>query len=95
MPVLGRKHSNRSKDAENIRPGLPPQPRRSLPGPPEDPHRYRPLASHPIPPRNELTFHCQLSHGSPTKDIKDFSNVKELYAKVGEAFGIDPNTVNG
>lgn len=89
MPVLGKKQNERSKDAENIRP----RSRPPLPAPPDDPFRRRPLASHPIPPRNELTFHCQLSHGSPTKDIQDFSNVKELYSRVGEAFDIDPSTV--
>lgn len=33
-------------------------------------------------------FHCQLAHGSATKDVKDFSNVKELYGKIAEVFGM-------
>jgi hypothetical protein len=46
-----------------------------------------------IPPRQELIFHCQLAHGSPTKEIKDFTNVKELYARIAAAFGISPDQI--
>uniref|UniRef100_A0A8C2Q9R1 Tripartite motif containing 35-12 n=1 Tax=Cyprinus carpio TaxID=7962 RepID=A0A8C2Q9R1_CYPCA len=45
----------------------------------------------PPPPtslRPRLIFHTQLAHGSPTGRIEGFSNVRELYAKIGEAFGI-------
>lgn len=64
----------------------------TLPPPPEStkPH---PLPTHPIPPRRELVFHCQLAHGSPTRDVKDFSNVKELYTKIAKAFEIEPSDV--
>lgn len=34
----------------------------------------------------QLTFHCQLAHGSPTGFISGFSNVKELYQKIAEYF---------
>lgn len=46
-----------------------------------------------IPTRKELAFHCQLAHGSATKDIQDFSNVKELYTRIGQAFSISPSEV--
>ncbi|XP_036408107.1 PDZ domain-containing protein GIPC1-like [Megalops cyprinoides] len=40
-----------------------------------------------------LIFHTQLAHGSPTGRIEGFGNVRELYAKIGEAFGIPPAEV--
>lgn len=51
----------------------------------------------PPPPssmRPRLIFHTQLAHGSPTGRIEGFSNVRELYAKIGEAFGIPPAEVS-
>eukprot|EP00064_Thunnus_orientalis_P017802 superscaffoldBa00003882_g17888 len=45
----------------------------------------------PPPPANlrpKLVFHTQLAHGSPTGRIEGFGNVKELYAKIAEAFNI-------
>lgn len=45
------------------------------------------------PSRKELLFHSQLAHGSSTKGVKDFSNVKELYQKIAEAFNLGPNEV--
>lgn len=50
----------------------------------------------PPPPssmRPRLIFHTQLAHGSPTGRIEGFSNVRELYTKIGEAFGIPPAEV--
>ncbi|MEQ2195456.1 hypothetical protein XENOCAPTIV_013178 [Xenoophorus captivus] len=47
----------------------------------------------PPPPasqRPKLVFHTQLAHGSPTGRIEGFANVKELYAKIAEAFNISP-----
>lgn len=47
----------------------------------------------PPPPANlrpKLVFHTQLAHGSPTGRIEGFTNVKELYAKIAEAFNISP-----
>lgn len=44
--------------------------------------------------RPRLIFHTQLAHGSPTGRIEGFSNVRELYAKIGEAFGIPPTDVS-
>ena len=46
-----------------------------------------------IPSRHELAFHTQLAHGSPTKEVKDFTNVKELYAKIAVAFDIPTTDV--
>ncbi|XP_043940482.1 PDZ domain-containing protein GIPC1 [Protopterus annectens] len=50
----------------------------------------------PPPPPNlrpRLIFHTQLAHGSPTGRIEGFSNVKELYNKIGEAFNIPANDI--
>nr|XP_056713466.1 PDZ domain-containing protein GIPC1 [Euleptes europaea] len=47
----------------------------------------------PPPPANlrpRLVFHTQLAHGSPTGRIEGFTNVKELYSKIAEAFKISP-----
>nr|XP_057917400.1 PDZ domain-containing protein GIPC2 [Doryrhamphus excisus] len=47
----------------------------------------------PPPPANlrpKLVFHTQLAHGSPTGRIEGFTNVKELYAKIADAFNISP-----
>ncbi|NP_001279261.1 PDZ domain-containing protein GIPC2 [Callorhinchus milii] len=41
----------------------------------------------------KLVFHTQLAHGSPTGRIEGFSNVKELYAKIAEAFNISPGEI--
>ena len=52
-----------------------------------------PSSSSVIPSRQELVFHTQLAHGSATRDIKDFSNVKELYAKIAVVFDIPTTDV--
>ncbi len=88
MPIMSKKQNDRLKDTAT--PLLHPP---TLPSPPDDPSRHYQLLSHPIPPRNELAFHCQLAHGSATREIKSFSNVKELYTRIGHAFHIDPDTV--
>lgn len=43
--------------------------------------------------RVKYSFHCQLAHGSPTGIISGFSNVKQLYEKIGECYDIDPSEV--
>uniref|UniRef100_A0A673IYR7 GIPC1-3 GH1 domain-containing protein n=1 Tax=Sinocyclocheilus rhinocerous TaxID=307959 RepID=A0A673IYR7_9TELE len=51
----------------------------------------------PAPPANmrpKLVFHTQLAHGSPTGRIEGFTNVKELYGKIAEAFNLHPDEVN-
>ncbi|XP_051172290.1 PDZ domain-containing protein GIPC3 [Leptopilina boulardi] len=35
-----------------------------------------------------LVFHCQMAHGSSTSLISGFSNVRELYQKIGECYDI-------
>lgn len=47
----------------------------------------------PVSLRPKLVFHTQLAHGSPTGRIEGFTNVKELYAKIAEAFQITPDEV--
>ena len=41
----------------------------------------------------DMVFHCQLAHGSPTRQIRDFTNVKQLYESIAKAFGIKTNEV--
>lgn len=51
----------------------------------------------PPPPANlrpKLVFHTQLAHGSPTGRIEGFTNVKELYSKMAEAFNLSADEVN-
>jgi hypothetical protein len=40
-----------------------------------------------------MVFHCQLAHGSPTKQIRDFTNVKQLYESMAKAFGISTGEI--
>lgn len=42
----------------------------------------------------DMVFHCQLAHGSPTKQVKDFTNVKQLYESIAKAFGIATEDVS-
>lgn len=41
----------------------------------------------------DMVFHCQLAHGSPTKQIRDFTNVKQLYEAIAKAFGLSTGDV--
>ncbi|XP_025901363.1 PDZ domain-containing protein GIPC3 [Nothoprocta perdicaria] len=50
-------------------------------------------AARPPRPRPRLVFHTQLAHGSPTGRIEGFTNVRELYAKIAEVFGISPTEI--
>lgn len=86
QPIERRRLNNMAVEGE--KPATPP-----LPPPPglEPPRRVPPPSL--FPSRHELIFHCQLAHGSPTREIKDFSNVKELYARIAEVFGISPSEV--
>ncbi|XP_019764046.1 PDZ domain-containing protein GIPC3 [Dendroctonus ponderosae] len=45
------------------------------------------------PVTNSLQFYCQLAHGSPTAFVSGFSNVKELYDKIGEAFDMPASDI--
>ncbi|KAJ8274260.1 hypothetical protein COCON_G00088850 [Conger conger] len=42
----------------------------------------------PVNLRPKLVFHTQLAHGSPTGRIEGFTNVKELYSKIADAFNL-------
>ncbi|NXF78801.1 GIPC1 protein, partial [Sclerurus mexicanus] len=42
------------------------------------------------PAASRLQFHAQLAHGSPTGRVEGFGSPRELYDRIGEAFGIDP-----
>lgn len=41
----------------------------------------------------QLSFNCQLAHGSPTSKINNFSNVKELYSRIADALNISINEI--
>jgi hypothetical protein len=41
----------------------------------------------------DMVFHCQLAHGSQTKQVRDFTNVKQLYESIAKAFGIATNEI--
>jgi len=58
----------------------------------------RPLPEVPAgaPPPAEtfdMVFHCQLAHGSPTRQVRDFTNVKQLYESIAKAFGIKSSEI--
>ena len=72
----------------------PQEPLRAVPSaPPLPPASPPPPAGPPPCTRPRLVFHTQLAHGSPTGRIHGFTNVKELYAKIAEAFIISPSEV--
>ena len=41
----------------------------------------------------DMVFHVQLAHGSPTRQVRDFTNVKQLYESIAKAFGIPTTDV--
>jgi hypothetical protein len=41
----------------------------------------------------DMVFHVQLAHGSPTRQVRDFTNVKQLYESIAKAFGIDTKEI--
>uniref|UniRef100_A0A8V5GNQ7 Uncharacterized protein n=1 Tax=Melopsittacus undulatus TaxID=13146 RepID=A0A8V5GNQ7_MELUD len=63
------------------------------PGTPEAPSAEGPPAPRAPRARPRLVFHAQLAHGSPTGHIEGFTNVKELYARIAEVFGISPTEI--
>ena len=106
MPLFGQKrnsHGERKKAGAGAPNGMPTETLAQLEAAPNLPPPPIPEASQVavakthnqsvIPSRKELLFHSQLAHGSATKEIKDFSNVKELYQKITESFGLGPNEV--
>ena len=91
MPLFKRsdtKKKSRRKSSDTTPPStLPPPPQEKAPQVPQ-------TASQNAVTRQDLIFHAQLAHGSPTKKIKDFSNVKEMYARIGEAFKMRASEVS-
>jgi hypothetical protein len=81
MPLKSKRKSSKATAEED----------EPLPPPPETQHKPPPQP--PLPSQQELAFHTQLAHGSPTKKIKDFSNVRELYQRIADAFGISSTDV--
>uniref|UniRef100_UPI00398F0B29 PDZ domain-containing protein GIPC1-like isoform X1 n=2 Tax=Pristiophorus japonicus TaxID=55135 RepID=UPI00398F0B29 len=47
----------------------------------------------PTPIRPRLVFHTQLAHGSATGRVEGFGNVRELYSRVSQAFGLGPGEI--
>lgn len=45
------------------------------------------------PEQFDMVFHCQLSHGSQTKQVRDFTNVKQLYESIARAFDIQTQDI--
>lgn len=108
MPLFGQKRSNTNTDRKKYGPPSNAIPTESfphiiddtptlLPPPPvSEANNATPVKPNPplvIPSRKELLFHTQLAHGSSTKEVNDFSNVKELYQKITEIFGLGNNEV--
>lgn len=40
-----------------------------------------------------MVFYVQLAHGSPTRNVRDFTNVKQLYESIAKAFGISATDI--
>ena len=60
--------------------------------PPQPQPELRQQPAPPAPPK--FVFYCQLAHGSPTGKVEGFTNVKELYQRLGEVFKIQANEVS-
>ncbi|XP_059420010.1 PDZ domain-containing protein GIPC1-like [Carassius carassius] len=90
MPLGLRKKKNKSRESSNLveneevsgHPGVG-KPAVNGGGLPPPPASMRP----------KLVFHTQLAHGSPTGRIEGFTNVKELYSKIAEAFNLIPDEI--
>ena len=41
----------------------------------------------------EIRFDCQLAHGGPVCEVKNFRNIKELYSRMAEAIEVDVNKI--
>jgi len=41
----------------------------------------------------DMVFHAQLAHGSPTRQVRDFVNVKQLYESIAKAFSIQTSEI--
>lgn len=52
-----------------------------------------PAGAAPAAEQFDMVFHCQLADGSPTRQIRDFTNVKQLYESIAKAFGIPTSDI--
>lgn len=52
-----------------------------------------PAGGAPAAEQFDMVFHVQLAHGSPTRQVRDFTNVKQLYESIAKAFGIATNDI--
>lgn len=50
-------------------------------------------AGNAAPEQFDMVFHVQLAHGSPTRQVRDFTNVKQLYESIAKAFGISTDEI--
>lgn len=57
-------------------------------------HQSAPVVQEQQPPPPKFVFYCQLAHGSPTGKVEGFTNVKELYQKIGEVFKLPTDEVS-
>lgn len=44
--------------------------------------------------KQNLVFHCQQAHGSPTGLVSNFSNVRELYQRVADCYDFPSDEVS-
>jgi hypothetical protein len=42
----------------------------------------------------DMVFHVQLAHGSPTRQVRDFTNVKQLYESIAKVHAIETDDVS-
>lgn len=63
--------------------------------PPKDKDRPVPAPPAAAAPAEQIdmVFHCQLAQGSVTRQIRDFTNVKQLYESIAKAFGIKTDQI--
>lgn len=48
----------------------------------------------PVPAEQfDMVFHVQLAQGSPTRQVRDFTNVKQLYESIAKAFSIQTTDI--
>lgn len=99
MPLFRSKSKNKDKDKDK-KAYEPEQEDSDLPAPtlppPPPPEIPKASAASPDPAyhvQKELIFRCQLAHGSATKEIKDFTNVKDMYTRIADAFNISPREI--
>ncbi|OWF35522.1 PDZ domain-containing protein GIPC1-like [Mizuhopecten yessoensis] len=97
MPLFGKKKDKTLVENQQTA-RSPPEPNEQRPSnqqpaPPESNGTSAPRSQPVDPPRPKLVFHCQQAHGSPTGIISGFTNVKELYQKIADAYDMDVSDI--